>query len=401
MDVARFRNSPVGQLVPISGTDGRSGLAYEHVAFVPDPLGTEPLLSGTTWRSVARANRALGALDQGASLIPNPGILRQPTLSREAQSTSALEGTFAPLDDVLAAEAVGGGGRSAALSEVLNYVATAELGFSWAEDRGVTVGVLEHLQGVLVRGTSADTAQAGRIREVPVAIGSPGGGIEEARFVPMPPGVALRSAVGDLTNWINDAPEQEMDPVVAAAMAHYQFETLHPFNDGNGRLGRLLIVLQFMRSATLAQPLLSVSPWFEARRERYQEGLAGVSATGAWDAWISFFAEGIEQSAIDTGARMADLLAVQAEYRERIRASGTRGIVLDIADLLVGSPFVTVPMLARSTGRTYQAASNAVARLVELGILTEVERQGVRVFRATDVVRVTSRPATVRAGGRR
>ncbi|MFJ3384864.1 MULTISPECIES: Fic family protein [unclassified Curtobacterium] len=396
MKIERFRHSPIGQLVPISGTDGRTGLEYDHFAFVPDPLRDEPVLSGSTWTAIGRANRALGGLDQGASLLPNPGILRQPTLSREAQSTSALEGTFAPLDDVLAAEAVGGGGRSAALSEVLNYVETAELGFAWAEERGLTVGILEQLQSVLVRGTTADTVQAGKVREVPVAIGTRGGGIEEARFVPMPPGLGLRSALGDLTGWMNDVERRGVDPVLAAAMAHYQFETLHPFNDGNGRLGRLLIVLQFMRSRTLAQPLLSVSPWFEARRERYQDGLAEVSATGAWDQWVRFFAEGIEQSAIDTGARMRELLAVQGDYRERIRESGGRGIVLDIADLLIGSPFVTVPMLAKATGRTYQAASNAVSKLTELGILVEVERQGVRIFRATDVVRVTTRPMIVR-----
>lgn len=396
MDVARFRNSPVGRLVPLTGTDGRTGFEYDHFAFVPDPLDDVPQLSGGAWTAVARANRALGALDQGASLVPNPGLLRQPTLRREAQSTSALEGTFAPLDDVLAADAVGEGERSAALSEVLNYVESAELGFVWAEQRALTVGLLEQLQGILVRGTSADTAQAGHVREVPVAIGTRGGGIEDARFVPMPPGIGLRSAVGDLMHWISDAIEREVDPVLAAAMAHYQFETLHPFNDGNGRLGRLLIVLQFMRSSTLAEPLLSVSPWFEARRERYQEGLAEVSATGAWDAWVQFFAEGIEQSAIDTSARMSALLAVRDAYRERIRSSGARGIVLDIAELLIESPFVTVTMLAKATGRTYQAASNAVARLTELDILVEIERQGVRMFRATDVVRVTTRPAFVR-----
>jgi Fic family protein len=151
-----------------------------------------------------------------------------------------------------------------------------------------------------------------------------------------------------------------------------------------------------MRSSTLVQPLLSVSPWFEARREQYQDGLGSVSATGDCDGWVRFFAEGIEQSAVDTGTRMSELLDVWNEYRERIRTSGSRGTVLDIADLLIGQPFVTVPMLAKETGRTYQAASNAVVKLTELGILTEVERQGVRMFRASEVVRVTTRPARVR-----
>jgi Fic family protein len=392
MDVERFRRSPVGRVVPLVGTDGRTGERYDHFGFVPDPLDEVPALSGHTWTTVSRANRSLGALEQGASLIPNPGILRQPTLRREAQSTSALEGTFAPLDDVLAAEAVGSGERSAALEEVLNYVESAEMGFTWVQDRAVTTGLLEELQSVLVRGTRADTAQAGRVRSIPVAIGSHGGAIQDARFVPMPPGVALRSAVDDLLRWVAAADEDTVDPVVAAAMAHYQFETLHPFNDGNGRLGRLLIVLQFMRSKVLTEPLLSVSPWFEARRERYQDALAAVSAEGDWDSWIALFAEGIHQSAVDTGERMTALLAVQTGYRERIRDSGLRGMVVDVVDLLIGSPFVTIPMVASATGKTYQAASGAVQRLQEIGILDEIDRRGVRIFRATDVVRMTTRP---------
>jgi len=396
VNIARFRDSPLGALVPVGGVDGRTGLRYDHFGFSPHPLGDAPPLSGSTWAAVSRANRALGRLEQGAVLLPNPGILRQPTLRREAQSTSALEGTFAPLDDVLAAEAVGGSGRSAALSEVLNYVETAERAFDWVATAPVTLGLLEELQGLLVRGTAADTGQAGRVREVPVAIGTRGGGIEDARFVPMPPGTGLRAALTDLVHWIEDAGDRQEDPVLATAMAHYQFETIHPFNDGNGRLGRLLIVLQLMRAGVLTEPLLSVSPWFEARRERYQDHLAEVSASGDWDAWVRFFADGIEQSAIDTGTRMTELLAVQAEYRERIRASGGRGMVLEIADFLIGTPFVSIPMLAAATGRTYQAASNAVAKLCELGILSEVERQGIRVFRASNVVAVTMRPPALR-----
>ena len=392
MDIERFRRSPIGRLVPLAGTDGRTGERYDHFGFVPDPLGAPPSLSGETWTMVSRANRSLGALEQGASLIPNPGILRQPTLRREAQSTSALEGTFAPLDDVLAAEAVGSGERSAALAEVLNYIESAEMGFTWVQDRSVTTGLLEELQSVLVRGTRADTDQAGRVRSIPVAIGSHGGAIEDARFVPMPPGVQLRSAVDDLLRWVAEADGVGVDPVVAAAMAHYQFETLHPFNDGNGRLGRLLIILQFMRSQVLTEPLLSVSPWFEARRERYQDALAAVSAEGDWDSWIALFAEGIHRSAVDTGERMTALLAVQSSYRDRIRDGGLRGMVVDVVDLLIGSPFVTIPMVSTATGKTYQAASSAVQRLQEVGILDEVERQGVRMFRATDVVRVTTRP---------
>ena len=296
MQRERFSTSPVGALVPISGTDGR-GERYEHVAFAAYPLTTSPDLVTPTWNRVSRANRALGRLQQGSLLVINPGLLRQPTLRREAQSTSALEGTYAPLEDVLAADVIQGSERSAALKEVLNYVAAAENGFSWVHQRRpITAGLLCDIHQTLVRGTNADTAESGRIRRIQVVIGSRSGRVTDARFIPMPGGPQLEAEVRDLMAWMQSPPE-DVDPIVATAMAHYQFETLHPFNDGNGRIGRLLIVLQLVGLGVLSEGLLSVSPWFEARRDEYQDLLASVSATGSWDSWISFFAEGLEASA--------------------------------------------------------------------------------------------------------
>lgn len=397
VDTKRFQKSPVGALVPVSGTDGRTGDDYSHFGFAPLPLAEIPDLSTRTWSIIARASHALGRLQQGSQLVPNPSLLRRPTLRREAQSTSALEGTFAPLDEVLAADVIDGPSRSSALSEVLNYVATAEFAFEWIAERPITVSLFGELQRTLVQGTVADTGEAGHIRTIPVAIGSRDGSIYDARFVPMPPGQALEAGVSDLVDWIRDSPAQGRNPVVAAAMAHYQFETLHPFNDGNGRLGRLLIVIQLLLDKTLTEPLLSVSPWFEARRDAYQDALAAVSAEGLWDEWVAFFAQGIEASAIDTAARLESLLAVQAKYQDVIRSSGAKGMVRDIADLLIGDPYVTIRGLADATGKTYQATSNAITKLLELGILEEISGSSRRIFRAPEVLRVTTqrRPGAI------
>ncbi len=232
MDVKLFRASPIGSLTPISGTDQR-GKSFSHLAYLPDPLNKEPQLTGATWRTVSRANHALGRLMQGAA-IPNPGILRQPTLRREAQSTSALEGTFAPLDDVLAADVIGGAVRSGPLIEIMNYVTAAERAFqSFTDGHPLSVGLLENLYGTLVLDTPSETDDAGKIRSIQVAVGSVGGSVEDARFIPMPPGTLLRAALGDLVDWIRAGTAQGRDPVVSAAMAHYQFEAIHPFNDGN------------------------------------------------------------------------------------------------------------------------------------------------------------------------
>jgi len=385
MDIDKFGKSPVGNLTPISGTDRASGKSFRHFAFVPHPLSDEPHLTNTTWRAISRANHVLGRLQQGSMIVKNPSILRQPTLRREAQSTSALEGTFAPLEEVLAANVIDQPNRSSALREVLNYVQAAEIAFdSLAEGRPITVGLVEQLHADLVAGTAADTGDAGRTRSIQVAIGTQGGGVEQARFIPMPPGATLRAAFGDLIDWVrlSESGGADRDPLVAAAMTHYQFETIHPFNDGNGRLGRLLIVLQLLQDQALSEPLLSVSPWFEARRDQYQDALAEVSMTGDWNRWVTFFAEGLEASAIDTARRLEALLAVQDHFHEVLREAKARGIVRDIADHLIGLPFVNIRNLADLTGATYQAASTAAGKLVDLGILEEINSQSVRAFRA-------------------
>jgi Fic family protein len=387
VDLDRFRNSPVGSLIPFSGVDF-NGVEYHHEAFAPNPLTDEPTLSGSTWRAVTRANRALGRLHQGARFVSMPSLLRQPTLRREAQSTSALEGTFAPLEDVLAADVIDRSDRSSALAEVLNFVDAAERAFAWVSaSRPLTVGLICELHRTLVSGTSADTEDAGRIRTIHVAIGSRGGSVEDARFLPMRPGPQLEAGFNDLINWIKEKDATQVDPVIAAAMVHYQFETLHPFNDGNGRLGRLLIVVQLLQAQMLPDSLLSVSPWFEARRDQYQESLAEVSATGNWDQWIDFFAQGLEASANDTAKRLETVLGIQSSYQLRLREAGLTGIVRDVADFMVGSPYATVRQLSDANGKTYQANSNAVNKLVDIGILEEITTGSRRIFRAPEVVK--------------
>jgi Fic family protein len=391
MDRERFAHSPVGHLVDVEGIDGRFNVPYKHIAFVAVPLELEPPLRANTWHAVTAANRALARLDQASRLIPKPQLLRRPTLRREAQSTSALEGTFAPLEQVLAAE-VTDQVPSKELLEVLNYIEAANYAFEWVATRErLTVGMLESAQALLVRGTESETEDAGRVRRTLVAIGSSTGSIQDARFMPMPPGIELNSAIQDLVTWISDT-EAPRDPLVAAAMAHYQFETLHPFNDGNGRIGRLMVVLQMLLTDLLHEPLLSVSPWFEARRPAYQDQLAEVSATGNWDAWITFFAQGIESSADDAARRINRLLAVQNRYIQRSQEHGAHGIIRDIVDLLIGDPVVSIPLLTRRLERTPQAISTAVGRLVELRILSSPVGNYNRQYIATDMWRAVTAP---------
>jgi Fic family protein len=391
MDVKAMAQSPIGQLVPISGIDPWRGEHYEHQAFVPDalPERLEALnLSAETWSAVVDAAAALAKLDQAGRQVPNPELLRRPTLRREAQSTSALEGTYAAFTDLLEADLdVGRPPRSAEVREVLNYVQAAERAFEWIEDRHLTLGLLGELQRILVRGTSGDLSDAGGVRDRQVVVGAQRRPITESRYVPPPPGDVLQSGVEAWLSWLN-APS-DIPHVVRAALAHYQFESLHPFSDGNGRLGRLIVVLQLMRYEVLHYSLLIVSPWFEARRLEYQDALLSVSQTGDFDPWIKFFSDGLRAQADETFVRIAELLDYQDELRALIRDRGIRGVRAQIMEDIVGQPIIAVPWAAQRYGVSYQAANEAIAKLVDAEILEEMTgRNYDRLFAARRVLRI-------------
>jgi Fic family protein len=380
VDLSTFQPNAPGELVKISGTDPRRG-EWEHVAFVPHPLPKlPPDLSSRTYRLVADARAALAALDSTARRLPNPRIFRRPALQAEAQSTSALEGTYAPLAEVLTTDE--DRPPNPDLREVLNYVRMGDAAFGWIEaGRPLTVGMLEELQAMLVRGTRGESSASGAVRDHQVVIGQridahPGAlPVHAARFVPSPPGIDLRANLQDLLGWMSDKDvTQEIDPVVAAALAHYQFETLHPFHDGNGRIGRFLVVAHLLMEGVLLEPTLTVSPWFEARRTEYYDNLFTVSTRADWDSYIRFFATGLASSATTTHERMTAMVDVQESMKDRIRRSSLRADTAHaLVDYAIANTSFTIRTVERSLNISYGRANSLVGQLVHLGILAPVE----------------------------
>lgn len=385
MDIDAIRASPIGELIPISGFDQRTGQAYERSAFLPEPLPQGVELSAATWTAVARAEAALARLDQASQLIPDPRLVRQPALRREAQSTSALEGTFAPFEEVLESDLEDRGQLRLELREILNYVAAAEEGFAWVTERPLTSGFIGELQRVLVQGTPDEHRDSGGVRDRQVVVGPRNAPVVAARFVPPPPGDQLRSGFDQWVDWVREPPAH-LPAVARAALAHYQFETLHPFSDGNGRLGRLLIVLQLMRDGVLREPILVVSPWFEARREQYQDQLLNLSRKGRWDAWVGFFVTGVEAAAHETRTRIEKLLAYRDEAVRRVRDAGASGVAERLAGDLIGAPVLTAARVSSKHSVSHQGAMNALRRLVTLDLLREAQRGGRRSFYADHVI---------------
>lgn len=370
MDVDAFRRSPVGHLVPISGYDTYLGRHYSHYAFVPAPLPTTINLAPRTCKLVSEADRELGRLDAATSRLPNPGLLVRPTLMREAVSTSALEGTYATLAAVLEADLEEPARYSADVREVLNYVAAARRGIELLASKPLCVTTVAELQRLLVKGTRGDSSDAGRLRETQVFIGERSGGIEASRFVPPPNGDVLKESVSDWEKWLH----QEVDiPLIAkAALGHYQFESLHPFSDGNGRLGRLIVVLQLVEEGALQHPVLNLSPWLEPRKDEYKDHLLSVSRDGATDAWIQFFAEGVKHQAIDAVRRIDQILRIRDDMLEALRSAKAKGVVLDIAHDLVGYPIIDATQAAALHHVTYPPAAAALKKLESMGLVVEI-----------------------------
>lgn len=386
MDVEALAKSPAGKLVAIAGTDARWG-EFSYSAYVPDPLPASIPLKESTVATVVDAALALGRLDMAAERVPNPGLLVRPALRKEAQSTSALEGTYAPMTEVLEGEIVAPEALRAETREILNYVSAAEEGVRRLRDLPISLNMLSDLQGILVKGTRGETYDAGRLRERQVFIGPKSEPIQGARFVPTPPGDVLQDGVSDWERWIH---AEEVPLLVRVSLGHYQFETLHPFADGNGRLGRLIMTLQLIEGGVLRYPLLNIAEWLEPRKEEYAARLFQTSVDGDLDAWIGFLSLGLKAQADAAVDRIARLVAVRESVLQRVMDAGSRrgGATYRIADELIGYPIIDVPTSAARQGVSYQSANQAIGRLVSLGILREVRRSGRtrKIFLSQDVL---------------
>ncbi|MBV9659902.1 MAG: Fic family protein [Acidimicrobiales bacterium] len=388
MDLNRFKDSPIGYLVEFSGTDPRTHRTFSHKAYVPNPLPLDLELRRGTVNSLSDAMLALGRLDQALSWIANPMLYIRQAVRREAVSTSALEGTFAAFEDVLGADVLETEKYDPNLHEVLNFVRAAEQALAWIQERPITRALISELQRILVRGTGSDGPEAGRIRTTPVLIGPKGCAVEAARFIPPLPGHSLAIGVREWEEWCER--DGDLPLLVKVAMAHYQFETLHPFTDGNGRIGRLVSLLQLVRAGALRYPMLNISTWLYERREEYVDHLLTISESGDFNPWIQFFCKAVT----DEARSAVDRITAAQEWRERllveIKDKRIKSLTVhQLADGLIGHPVVTATWVQNHYSVSFPTASSAIAKLTELGFLREMTgRNYGRTFAAMDLLRI-------------
>lgn len=359
-------------LVQQKGEEGYS-------AFVPHPLPPTPPLQidDEMSRLMERANRALGRLDGCTYTLPNPDLFLYMYVRKEAVLSSQIEGTQASLDDLLEYEGkIEGKSSPDDLNEVSNYVEAMNYGLERLREFPLSLRLIREIHAQLMTGIRGGHKNPGEFRTSQNWIGGTRPG--NATFVP-PPAHEVVPCLGALETFLHD---ETVPPLLKAGLAHAQFETIHPFLDGNGRMGRLLITFILCHDQVLEKPLLYLSLFFKKHRQEYYERLNAVRRDGDWEGWIKYYLQGVDEiskQATDAAKAIMDLLAAD---RQKVAGLGKAApTALTLLDLLYRRPYVTIPSVARELGISSPAAGKAVRNLVALGILTEVSgKKRDRVF---------------------
>ena len=357
----------------------------EYSAWVPAPLPPVIQWDGTLASALAQAGHSLGELAGIGRNLPNPHLLISPFLRKEAVLSSRIEGTQATIADVYAYEAqlplpgmaedlVSTGRGRGDVQEVLNYVRALNHGLAVIAERPVTLSLVRDLHKILMTGVRGQEKTPGEFRERQNVIGPPGADLSTATYIP-PPVLHMRDCLEGLERYIL-TPDNQDHPLVRIALIHYQFEAIHPFNDGNGRLGRLLISLLTVAWGMLPHPLLYLSAYFEGERETYYAALRGVTERGAWPEWLAFFLNGVREQALDAARRAKRLEDLRVDFTSRVADARMQAIANKLIAGLFAQPVVSIASAAAIMDAKYHLARRYVHKLIELGVLTPYSQIG-------------------------
>jgi Fic family protein len=357
----------------------------------PPTLEWQPALVA----ALSAADQAVGRLAGEGRQLPNPHLLIRPFLRREAVLSSRIEGTQATLGELLAAEAGAAAGRSPAdLREVANYVAALEAGVDRLRELPLSLRLVRELHARLMEGMRGGDAHPGEFRRVQNWVGPPGCSIAQATFIPPPPN-EIPPLLGAWEAFLHD---RTLPPLVQIALAHHQFETIHPFLDGNGRVGRLLITLFLVERDILPSPLLYLSAFFEATRPEYYRRLQAVRNEGDWQGWLHYFLDGVARQAEDAVQRAERINKLLAGWRSLAAASTSRAVP-GLVDLLAENPYWTVKRAAERLDVAYTTAQRAIERLIEAGVMQQIgDARRDRLFCATEILAILEEPTRLDRG---
>lgn len=342
-----------------------------YSAFVPNPLPPRPALRHDAELAdlLSAADHRLGRLDGIAATLPNPDLFVAMFVHKEAVLSSQIEGTQASLDDVLEFEA---GGSAADLpgdvAEAVNYVAAMNLGLELLKELPLSLRLIRQIHGRLLEGTRGSEKDPGEFRRSQNWVGPLGTSLTSASYVP-PAVDDMNHAMGQLETFLHD--RRPLPPLIKCGLVHSQFETIHPFLDGNGRMGRLLITFLLCQQGILERPLLYLSYFFKRNRTEYYDRLQAVRDRGEWEAWMKFFLRGVIEVSSESASTIRDILALRAAHTELVQAHLRTGNGLRLLDRLYDRPVTSVTDVADYLGITFNAANSLISKLCGLGILRE------------------------------
>ena len=382
MNIVKFKNSPSGKLIKTK---------TDYWTFIPNPLPPEGLdtFSADFVNILSEADRGIGALKSLSKLIPNPNLLIAPFVRKEAVQSSRIEGTQASLTDVFYYEASKEKPKDPDVLEVLNYVKAMNYGFSRIGKLPLSLRLVREIHQKLIKGVRGDMLNPGEFRTTQNWIGPQGCTLNDATYVP-PPVDEMNKLLNQLEKFLYT--EDPIAPLVKCALIHYQFEAIHPFLDGNGRVGRLLITFYLYQRGFLYYPILYLSDFFERHRDEYYDLLLGVSQSGDWEKWLKYFIRGVAEQSKAAEETGHDILNLQKNYRQLLQKESVPTPVFKLLDMLFVNPMVSLNGISEFLEVTWPTAKASVEQLIKLGILKEISgRKRNRIYCAKELLNIIAK----------
>lgn len=363
MNPEAFEHSTAGKCI-------RTLTRPPYWAYVPNPLPPKIEMDWELANLLSKADITLGKLSGAGQLLTNPHLLIRPFIRREAVMSSRIENTQSGLDDLFLFEADETEPPPMSdVREIHNYVRAMEHGIERLRELPISSRLICEIHGILMEGVRGEHATPGFMRTSQNWIGSPGCTLTDATYVP-PPEQEMKQCFSDLEKYIHlNAKEPAL---IQCALVHYQFEAIHPFVDGNGRIGRLLITFMLLEKELLSQPLLYLSDFFEQHRDEYYELLLNVSQKGDWKAWFTFFLNGVRQQSEDALLTVQELLDLQNRYRAIAAEPRVPKVVNRLIEYLFARPVISISVLSKTWKITYSTVRRGVDYLIQKDILREI-----------------------------
>ena len=380
MEAENYKNA-FGKVVQVDGVNGD-----QYNVFVPNPLPPKIEFDEELVLILSKAEEKLGKLSGVCLTLPSPNLLIIPYLRKEAIMSTRIEGTRISMQEVLLSEAKEKEEKTKDAQEVINYINTVNYALTKIENSPINLELIKEMHKVLMENVRGDEKAPGEFREVQNWIGSELSKVSDANFVPPNP-EAVPKLMEDLIEYLNT--EHNVSVLIRCALMHYQFETIHPFCDGNGRIGRSLITVYLCKKKKIIKPLLYISEFFEKHRLEYNELLLRTGQTGKFENWIKFFLKAVEVQSEDALVRAHKLLDLREAYRKRVQREAQSSDILNIIDYLFSNPFITVKKAQMILDVTYPTAKKYMEKLAEYEILKETNRlQREKTFVAHEIYEI-------------